>query len=87
MGKSQQSFFEILKSIVQLKAPFAPLRLPLSTGSKLMNHKQLATSCMISAELFLKRYGPYLKNLYEVFLIKCLSLDLMIMKPLNVKEL
>ena len=42
--------------------------------------------CMTSIELSLKRNYPYLKNLSKVFLTKCLSLNLMKFKPLNVEE-
>ena len=50
-----------------------------STGRTRMNHK----NCMTFIKFFLKRNCPYMKNLYKVFLINCLSLNLMIIKPIE----
>ena len=40
-----------------------------------------------SIKLFLKKNYPYRKNVYRVFLIKCLSLNLLKIKPSNMKVL
>ena len=40
-----------------------------------------------SIKLFLKKNYPYRKNVYRVFLIKCLSLNLLKIKPSNMEVL
>ena len=70
--KSQQSFFKSF-----FKAPFAPGQR--EGQERTTNHK----NCMTFIKFFLKRNCPYMKNLYKVFLINCLSLNLMIIKPIE----
>ena len=54
-----------------------------STGRTRMNHKKIELRCITFIKFFLKRNCPYMKNLYKVFLINCLSLNLMIIKPIE----